>query len=75
MDDRRLSEPWSLSDHGDVVMTLPRGQLLRSIMLNHYYHHRGQLVVYLRLLNVPIPSVYGPTADENPFARGSATAS
>ncbi len=38
-----------------------------AIMLNHWYHHRGQLLVYLRLLNLPVPSVYGPTADENPF--------
>jgi uncharacterized damage-inducible protein DinB len=37
-------------------------------MLNHWYHHRGQMLVYLRLLDVPVPSVYGPTADENPFA-------
>ena len=42
---------------------------LRAVMLNHWYHHRGQLVVYLRQLNVPIPSVYGPSADENPFAQ------
>ncbi len=41
---------------------------LCAIMLNHWYHHRGQLLVYLRLLDVPVPSVYGPTADENPFA-------
>ena len=43
-------------------------------MLNHWYHHRGQLLVYLRLLDVPVPSVYGPTADENPFAAAAATA-
>ena len=41
---------------------------LRSLMLNHWYHHRGQLTVYLRLLDVPLPVVYGRTADENPFA-------
>ena len=46
----------------------PSGSLLRSIALNHIYHHRGQLSVYLRLLNVPVPSIYGPSADENPFA-------
>jgi uncharacterized damage-inducible protein DinB len=41
--------------------------VIRTIMLNHWYHHRGQLLVYLRMHNVPLPSVYGPTADENPF--------
>jgi len=50
------------------VMALPRGAFLRAIMLNHWYHHRGQLTVYLRQLNVPVPSIYGPSADENPFA-------
>ena len=49
------------------VMALPVGALLRSIMLNHWYHHRGQLSVYLRQLGVPVPSIYGPSADENPF--------
>jgi uncharacterized damage-inducible protein DinB len=50
------------------LFTVPRIAMLRSIMLNHWYHHRGQLTVYLRLLGVAIPSVYGPSADENPFA-------
>ena len=50
------------------VLTIPRAGLLRAIMLNHWYHHRGQLSVYLRLLDVPLPSIYGPSADENPFA-------
>jgi uncharacterized damage-inducible protein DinB len=51
-----------------TIMALPRVDMIRSIMLNHWYHHRGQLLVYLRLLDVPVPSVYGPSADENPFA-------
>ena len=46
---------------------MPRAALLRAIMLNHWYHHRGQLLVYLRLLNQSVPPVYGPTADESPF--------
>ena len=50
------------------MMAMPRVAFVRAIMLNHWYHHRGQLLVYLRLLNLPVPSVYGPTADENPFA-------
>jgi len=50
------------------LMAMPRGVLIRAIMLNHWIHHRGQLSVYLRLLDVPVPSIYGPSADENPFA-------
>jgi uncharacterized damage-inducible protein DinB len=42
--------------------------MLRALMLNHWYHHRGQLCVYLREVGVPVPAVYGPSADENPFA-------
>jgi uncharacterized damage-inducible protein DinB len=58
-----LDEPWSLR-HGDrVLFTTPRGETVRA-HLNHLIHHRGQLTVYLRLLDVPLPSVYGPTADE-----------
>ena len=50
---------------------MPRVAFVRAIMLNHWYHHRGQLLVYLRLLDVPVPSVYGPTADErNAFPGG-----
>ena len=48
-------------------MALPRAALLRTVMLNRWYHHRGQLLVYRRLHDVPLPSVYGPTADENLF--------
>jgi uncharacterized damage-inducible protein DinB len=68
MDDGRLTATWRLM-HGDAeLMAMPRVAVIRSIMLNHWYHHRGQLLVYLRMHNVPLPSVYGPTADENPFA-------
>ena len=66
-DDARLMGNWSLTKDSKAMLTMPRIALLRSIMLNHAYHHRGQLTVYLRLLNVPLPPVYGPTADENPF--------
>lgn len=68
MDDAALGETWRLLNGEREVMALPRGAVLRSIMLNHWYHHRGQLSVYLRLLGVPVPSIYGPSADENPFA-------
>jgi len=47
-------------------MTMPKAALLRTLALNHIYHHRGQLSVYLRLLDVPVPSIYGPSADEPP---------
>ena len=66
-DDARMTALWSLQSGGKDIMTMPRSALVRAIMLNHWYHHRGQLLVYLRLLNLPVPSVYGPTADENPF--------
>jgi uncharacterized damage-inducible protein DinB len=54
------------------IMAMPVGAALRFIMLNHWYHHRGQLSVYLRELGVPVPSIYGPSADENPFAAAVA---
>lgn len=58
---------WRLLAKGKEVFTVPRVGLLRTIMLNHWYHHRGQLSVYLRLLEVPVPVIYGRSADENPF--------
>ncbi len=68
LSDAALTSPWRVM-HGDrELFTMPRTAFLRSILLNHWYHHRGQLTVYLRQLGVPLPSIYGPTADENPFA-------
>ncbi len=58
-----LDEPWSLRVGPQVLMTQPRGEVVRQHM-SHLAHHRGQLTVYLRLLDVPIPQIYGPTADE-----------
>jgi uncharacterized damage-inducible protein DinB len=58
---------WRANANGKEVMSMPRVAMLRSIMLNHWYHHRGQLSVYLRLLEIPVPTIYGPSADENPF--------
>jgi uncharacterized damage-inducible protein DinB len=69
-DDARMSATWRIVGGGREIMAMPRVAFVRAIMLNHWYHHRGQLLVYLRLLDVPVPSVYGPTADENPFAAG-----
>jgi uncharacterized damage-inducible protein DinB len=68
-DDAAMGATWRLMSGGRELMALPRAALLRTIMLNHWYHHRGQLLVYLRVHDVPLPSVYGPTADESPFAR------
>jgi uncharacterized damage-inducible protein DinB len=68
MDDARLNATFRMMQGEREVFAIPRVLMLRSIMLNHWYHHRGQLTMYLRELGVPIPSIYGPSADENPFA-------
>ncbi len=62
--DPELLAPWTLERGGAAMFTLPRAGALRSIALNHLVHHRGQLSVYLRLQDVPVPSMYGPSADE-----------
>ena len=59
-----LGETWRLKVNGKVVLEMPRAVVVRAMILNHMIHHRGQLSVYLRLNNVPVPGVYGPTADE-----------
>lgn len=68
LDAKTASGNWRLTMGAKEVFTVPRIGMLRSIMLNHWYHHRGQLAVYLRLLDVPVPVIYGRSADENPFA-------
>ena len=68
MEDEKLMATWRLMQGERELFAVPRLVMLRSIMLNHWYHHRGQLTIYLRALDVPIPSIYGPSADENPFA-------
>ena len=67
-DDQKALAIWKLTKDGKELFAAPRIAVVRSILLNHWYHHRGQLSVYLRLLDVPVPSIYGPSADENPFA-------
>jgi uncharacterized damage-inducible protein DinB len=62
-----LDATWRMTSHGKEILAMSRHEFIRAIMLNHWYHHRGQLSVYLRLLEVPVPSIYGPSADENPF--------
>lgn len=68
LDDASMMATFRVMAGDREVMAMPRVAFLRAIMLNHWYHHRGQLSVYLRELNVPVPSIYGPSADENPFA-------
>jgi uncharacterized damage-inducible protein DinB len=65
--DAGLGQPWSATMNGAPVFNMPKAALIRSIVMNHTYHHRGQLSVYLRLLDVSVPSIYGPSADESPF--------
>jgi uncharacterized damage-inducible protein DinB len=67
MSDADLAEMWRVTANGAELLAMPRMDFLRTVLLNHWYHHRGQLTVYLRLLDVPLPSVYGPSADVNPF--------
>ncbi len=67
LDDESAMATWTLTMDGKQLMAMPRVTVIRSLMFNHWYHHRGQLTVYLRLLNVPVPPVYGPSADESPF--------
>jgi hypothetical protein len=66
--DAGLMKSWKATAGEQTLFEMPKIALIRSIALNQWYHHRGQLSVYLRLLDVPVPSIYGPSADENPFA-------
>lgn len=64
--DAELMKPWTLLSNGQTLMTLPKVAVLRSFVMNHLIHHRAQLGVYLRLNDIPVPSIYGPSADERP---------
>ena len=64
--DADFMKPWSLLNNGTVLMTLPKAAVIRSFVMNHLVHHRAQLGVYLRMNDVPVPSIYGPSADEAP---------
>ena len=66
--DSAATATWALTSNGKQLMAMPRVEFLRTVMFNHWYHHRGQLSVYLRLLDIPVPVIYGRSADENPFA-------
>lgn len=65
--DHDLQEPWTLARGSAPVFSMPRAAVLRAFVMNHLIHHRGQLSVYLRQLDVALPSIYGPSADEVAF--------
>lgn len=65
--DADLMKPWSLKNNGQIMFTMPKVAVLRGVVINHLIHHRGQLTVYLRLNDVPVPALYGPSADEGRF--------
>ena len=67
MDDSALDAPWRMMNGSTEIFTMPRGIFLRSVLFNHWYHHRGQLSVYLRETGALVPSIYGASADETPF--------
>lgn len=70
LDDAKMRETWRLIRDGKDVLAVPRQQFIRDVMFSHWYQHRGQLSVYLRILGVPVPASWGPSADEPPaFAR------
>lgn len=65
--DEKLLGSWTMRNGEQIYFTMPKTAVIRSFVLNHTIHHRGQLSVYLRLLDVPLPQIYGPTADESNF--------
>ena len=67
LDDARMNKTWRMVAGGREVLAQPRAQFLRDVMLSHWYQHRGQFSVYLRLLNVAVPASWGPSADEPPI--------
>ena len=65
--DADLFKPWTLMANGKTILTMPKIAVLRGFIMNHMIHHRAQLGVYLRLNDIPVPSIYGPSADESAF--------
>ena len=63
--DEEMAKPWTMRNGETIFFTIPKSQVMRTWVLNHSVHHRAQLGVYLRLLDIPIPNCYGPTADES----------
>jgi uncharacterized damage-inducible protein DinB len=70
--DEHLMQPWTLSRGGQTMFTMPRIAVLRGPMMHHLIHHRGQLTMYLRMNEIPVPALYGPSADEGPVAGDQA---
>ena len=68
LDDERMCATFTVTREGRTLLSMPRTLFLRNILLNHWYHHRGQFGVYLRLVGAKVPSSYGPSGDESPFA-------
>ena len=62
--DAEFAAPWTLKNGGKEVFTAPKAMVMRNFVLNHMIHHRAQLTVYFRMLGVPVPSIYGPSGDE-----------
>ena len=69
LDESRATATWRMTYGDREIFAIPRLAMLRTMAFNHWYHHRGEMVVYLRLLGIPVPAVYGRSADENPFAQ------
>ena len=65
--DEELMKTWTLLQNGKTMLTMPKVAVLRTFVMNHLIHHRAQLGMYLRLNDLPVPSIYGPSADENPM--------
>jgi uncharacterized damage-inducible protein DinB len=65
--DEQLQQTWTLKRNGNLIFSMPRYDVLRTMCFNHIVHHRGQLTMYLRQLSVPVPALYGPSADEKTF--------
>jgi uncharacterized damage-inducible protein DinB len=70
--DEDFEKNWSLTSNGHTLLAMPRGAVFRTVVMNHMIHHRGQLSVYLRLNGVPVPGMYGPSADEDGAVQASA---
>ena len=66
-DDAHWMKPWALQSNGQTLLSMPRVAVVRTFVLSHSIHHRAQLGVYLRLNDIPVPSTYGPSADEQKF--------
>jgi uncharacterized damage-inducible protein DinB len=72
--DEQLAVMWTMKWDGNVVMTMPRAAVLRSVIMNHLIHHRAQLGMYLRMMDATVPGMYGPSADETPFTQSQKAA-